>query len=115
MRKDQLTGNAHLVDHNGKNTTYRNISYAQEITDAQLNALKTLFKTLKTNNPTLPSYKWEGKKTYDLLFPPSVNGTKQTSWSKSKPGYYTHCGVTTQKLDCMPTPKIVQFFKDLVL
>lgn len=115
MRKDQLTGNAHLVDHNGKNTTYRGISYAQEITDAQLASLKKLFKEIYKNNPTLPSYKWEGKKTYDFLFPPDKNGVKQTNWSKGKPGYYTHCGITTGKLDCMPTPKIVNFFKSLKL
>lgn len=106
---------AHLVDYNGKNTTYRGISYAQEITDAQLASLKKLFTKIYKNNPTLPPYKWEGKKTYDKLFPPSVKGVKKTSWEKGLPGYYTHCSVTTGKLDCMPTPKIVNFFKTLKL
>ena len=77
--------------------------------------MKKLFKEIYKNNPTLPTYKWEGKKTYDKLFPPSVKGTFKTSWEKGLPGYYTHCSVTTGKLDCMPTPKIVNFFKTLKL
>jgi N-acetyl-anhydromuramyl-L-alanine amidase AmpD len=101
--------NAHLVDWDGNETTYRNIAWAQEITDAQLASLFKVFKNIKANNPTIPSYKWEGKKTYDILFPKGV------SYIQSTPGLYTHCSITTQKLDCLPTPKIIKFFKTLVL
>ena len=103
------TKNAQLVDWNEKPTTYRKITWSQEITDAQLNALKTLFVKLKQNNPGIPSYKWEGEKTWKQLFPNGI------SYTRANQGLFTHCSVTTQKLDCLPTPKIVKFFKELTL
>jgi len=103
------TKNVRLVDWNGKPTTYRKINWAQEITDAQLIALKTLFTQLKRNKPSIPSYKWEGEKTWKQLFPDGI------SYTKANQGLFTHCSVTTQKLDCLPTPKIIKFFKELVL
>lgn len=101
--------NAHLVDWEGNETTYRNIAWAQEITDAQLASLFKVYKNIKANNPTIPPYKWQGQKTYDILFP------SKTSYNAKTPGLYTHCSITTQKLDCLPTPKILKFFKTLVL
>ena len=112
----QFTKNVELVDYEGKKSPYRNKSWNQEVTDAQIVALKKLYAQLKTNNPNIPSYKWEGQKTYDVLFPPNnTNGDFTTSWNAGVPGLYTHCSITTGKRDAMPTPKIVQFFKDLVL
>jgi N-acetyl-anhydromuramyl-L-alanine amidase AmpD len=103
------TKNAQLVDWNEKPTTYREKTWSQEITDAQLNALKTLFVKLKQNNPGIPSYKWEGEKTWKQLFPNGI------SYTRASQGLFTHCSVTTQKRDCLPTPKIVKFFKELTL
>jgi hypothetical protein len=34
-----------------------------------------------------------------------------TSYSASRPGLYSHCAVTTEKLDVLPTPKIVAALK----
>ena len=109
--KNQYTGNVKLVNHEGKPTPYKGHDMAQEITDAQLAAVKTLVKQLKANNSGIPSYKWEGKKTFDQLFPPDG----KTSYATDKPGLYTHNSNVLGKADILPTPKIVKFFKELVL
>lgn len=112
----QFTKNVELVNYEGNKAPYRNKSWNQEVTNAQIEALKKLYLQIKANNPSIPSYKWEGQQTYDILFPPNdKDGNFTTSWNNSVPGIYTHCSITTGKRDAMPTPKIVQFFKDLVL
>ena len=99
-----------LVDYNGNPYSHKGINWAQEVTDAQVKALKQLMINLKNKYPSsLPSYKWNGKTTFDHLFPP-----KGTTWT-TNPGVYTHCSVTTSKVDVLPTPKLVKFFKELVL
>ena len=100
-----------LVDHNGSPVKYRGKSYNQEVTDAQLVALESLLKELKQRNPRLPNYRWEGKKTYDTFFPDG----KTFSYAKNKPGYYTHNSSNLGKRDAMPTPKMINFLKKLVL
>ena len=97
------------MDHDGKPFSYRGTSWAQEVTDAQITSVKKLMVNLKQKYPSLPSYKWNGKTTFDILFPP-----QSLSWS-ANPGIYTHCSVNAQKVDVLPTPKIIQFFKELVL
>jgi len=108
---NQYTGNVKLVNYLGKPEPYKGHTYCQEISDNQLKAVKDLVKTLKKNNSGIPSYKWEGKKTFDQLFPPDG----KTSYSTSKPGLYTHNSNVLGKADILPTPKIVKFFKELVL
>lgn len=107
---DQQPG-VKLVDHNGNPTTYRGKTYNQEVTDAQLVALESLLKGIKQRNPRLPSYRWEGKKTYDTFFP----DRNTFSYAKNKPGYYTHNSSNLGKRDAMPTPKMINFLKKLVL
>jgi hypothetical protein len=108
--------NAKLVNYEGKEAPYRGHTWAQEITDAQLTALRALVTTIKQNNPDIPAYKWEGKTTFDKLFPPNTaKGAKTTSWKANVGGLYTHNSVTTGKADILPTPKLVNFFKTLVL
>lgn len=110
-KNNQYTGNVKLVDYEGKPAPYKGHTFAQEITDAQLTSLKTLVAQLKSNNSGIPSYKWEGKKTFDQLFPPDG----KTSYTTDKPGLYTHNSNILGKADILPTPKIIKFFKELVL
>lgn len=93
-----------LVGSDGKTEkTYRNQEFSQEITDAQLKSLKDLYKKLLNKHTGIVQNGFD----FDKLFP------KDTTWKKSTPGFYTHCSVTTEKLDCLPTPKIVNFFKEI--
>ena len=100
-----------LVGADGKTEkTYRDVEYAQEITDAQLKSLKALYAKLLSKYKGIEQNGFD----FDKLFPPNdKNGNKTTSWDKKTPGFYTHCSVTTGKLDCLPTPKIVNFFKEI--
>ena len=107
--------NAKLVNYEGKEASYRNITWAQEITDAQLTALRALVIKIKQNNPDIPAYKWEGETTFNKLFPPNNKQGRTTSWKAKVGGLYTHNSVTTGKADILPTPKLVNFFKTLVL
>jgi hypothetical protein len=108
--------NVKLVNYEGKEAPYRNLTWAQEITNAQLTALRALVATIKQNNPDIPAYKWEGKTTFDKLFPPNTaKGARTTSWKADVGGLYTHNSVQTGKSDILPTPKLVNFFKTLVL
>ena len=95
---------AQLVDFYGNPKPYRNIRWAQEITDAQYTALVNLIKKIKKNNPKIT---WPGlnTETFNIMFPAG------TSYSASRPGLYSHCAVTTEKLDVLPTPKIVAALK----
>ena len=101
-----------LVDWNNKPITYRGHSFAQEVTDGQIAELKKLLIELQAD-PTLdiPTLTWNGKETYEQLFPPVVRGVKTLSYSKSKPGLYTHCSSNKGKADCLPTPKLINLFK----
>ena len=93
-----------LVGADGKTEkTYRDVEYAQEITDAQLVSLKKLYRKLLSKHNGIVQNGFD----FDKLFP------ENTTWKKSEPGFYTHCSVTTKKLDCLPTPKIVNFFKEI--
>ena len=107
--------NVKLVNYEGKEAPYRNITWAQEITDAQLTALRALVIKIKQNNPDIPAYKWEGETTFNKLFPPNNKQGRTTSWKAKVGGFYTHNSVTTGKADILPTPKLVNFFKTLVL
>lgn len=100
-----------LVGADGKTKkTYRDIEFAQEITDAQLKSLKDLYRKLLSKHNGIVQNGFD----FNKLFPPNdKNGNKTTSWEKKTPGFYTHCSVTTGKLDCLPTPKIVNFFKEI--
>jgi len=108
--------NGRLVDHNGSPVTYRKVDWAMEISDAQYHSLFTLYKRIKSENSGIPSYRWEGESTWKKLFPGIDTGEKDAiSWKKDIPGFYTHCSSNTGKKDAMPTPKILKFFKELVL
>ena len=95
---------AQLVDFYGNPKPYRNERWAQEITDAQYSALVNLIKKIKRNNPGIT---WPGltPETFQTMFP------QGTSYSTSRPGIYSHCSVTTEKLDVLPTPKVVAALK----
>lgn len=96
-----------LVDFDGNPTTYRNFTIAQEVSDAQLNALGSLLKHLKSRFPDIPSFPGLTAENYKILFPAG------TTWKAQVPGLYTHSSYTTGKVDIMPTPKIVNFLKRL--
>lgn len=98
-----------LVNENGKPQSYRNWNYACEISLAQQQSLERLLGIIADRYPKI-KYSWKGKKTFDILFPP--NGT---SYNPNIPGIYTHCSVTTQKTDCMPTPRIMEVLKRVKL
>ena len=101
---------------------FRGNTYAQEITDGQLIALNALYKDL-IERPN----KFEGgdkvkiklpknvpfDKIYNQLFPASSKTTWTKDNSKNLGGFYTHSSIQTNKSDMSPTPKIVNFFRDL--
>tara|TARA_R110000803_G_scaffold201949_1_gene266887 strand:- start:651 stop:4331 length:3681 start_codon:yes stop_codon:yes gene_type:complete len=96
-----------LVDFKGNPRPYRGKSYAQEITDGQFAELKRVYLSILSENSSIPPMEWN-KDTFDQLWP-----SKGLSYSKSKPGYYTHCSIDSGKSDCLPTPRIIEFFKSL--
>tara|TARA_R110000822_G_scaffold309184_1_gene438244 strand:+ start:19 stop:3729 length:3711 start_codon:yes stop_codon:yes gene_type:complete len=96
-----------LVDFDGNPRPYRGKSYAQEITDGQFAELKRVYLSILSENPSIPPIEWN-KDTFNQLWP-----SKGLSYSKSKPGYYTHCSIDLGKNDCLPTPRIIEFFKSL--
>ena len=101
---------------------FRGNTYAQEITDGQLIALNALYKDLierpnkfeggdkvKIKLPkNVPFYK-----IYNQLFPAVGKTTWTKDNSKNLGGFYTHSSIQTNKSDMSPTPKIVNFFRDL--
>ena len=102
-----------LVDFYGKEAPYRNITWNQEITDAQYNALLKLIQEIALRNPNIGSFTLN-ENTWNQMFPPNekILGAT-TSYRRDVPGLYSHCSVTTAKLDCMPTPKIWKLLNDL--
>jgi len=95
-----------LVDFYGNPKPYRNTSWAQEITDAQYRALINLIKKVKRNNPDIT---WPGltPETFQTMFSEGI------SWSASRPGLYSHGAVQENKLDVLPTPKVVAALKSI--
>ncbi len=98
-----------ILGYDGNPDPYRSSEQAQEMTDEQITSLKSLVKRL-SNKHNIP-YKWNGKSTYDILFPPA----QKVTYKKDVPGIYTHGSVSTDKKDVIPTPKVLAFFKDLKL
>jgi hypothetical protein len=113
MGADQ-TRNVKLVNYEGKVESYRGLTWAQEVTDAQVVALGKLVRQVMTNNPGI-TYTWNGKSTFNILFPPNTKKGRTTSYKADVPGFYTHNSVTTGKADILPTPKLVNFFKNFKL
>jgi predicted chitinase len=108
----------HLVDFNGQQKKYKGFSFCQEVSVAQIGALNKLLKELKNRFPTLPSYNGLTQEHFDIMFPPqgSKNGTFGCpSWKQGVTGIYSHCSITSGKLDIGPTPRLVEFFKRLRL
>ena len=100
---------AELVDFNERKATYRgNIKFSQEVSDAQLRSLSSLLKKLRQDFPTIPAWNGLTQDKFDLMFPKSG-----TTYQADKPGLYTHCSVTTEKADALPTPKFVKFLKQV--
>ena len=95
---------ARLVDFYGNPKPYRGKSWAQEITDAQYTALINLIRKIKKNNPGIT---WPGltPETFQIMFPAG------TSYSASRPGLYSHSSAQLNKLDVLPTPKVVAALK----
>ena len=101
-----------LVNWNNEPITYRGHSFAQEVTDGQIAELKKLLIELQADSTLdIPTLTWNGKETYEQLFPPVIKGVKTLSYNKSKPGLYTHCSSNKEKADCLPTPKLINLFK----
>jgi hypothetical protein len=98
-----------ILGYDGKPDPYRSSEQAQEMTDEQITALKSLVKKLSAKH-NIP-YQWNGKSTYDILFPPS----QKITYKKDVPGIYTHGSISTGKKDVIPTLKVLAFFKDLKL
>ena len=99
---------AELVDFNENKRPYKSIKFGQEVSDDQLRSLSTLLKKLRQDFPTIPAWNGLTQDTFDLMFPKSG-----TSYKSDKPGLYTHCSITTQKADALPTPKFVKFLKQV--
>ena len=98
------------VDWNGNTIAeYKSHKKYQEYSDAQIVALKGLLKrwVAKHNIP----FKWEGKKTYKLMFP--KKGTNSPEVAKGKPGIWTHNSVDKDKSDVFPSPKLIKMLKQL--
>ena len=105
-----------LVGFDGKPRPYRSFRQAQEITDAQVQALKTTFAQIRLENPSIPPFRWN-QESFNQLFPRLDPKTKKrsTSYNRAKPGYYTHCSIDTGKFDALPTPKLIAFYKSLAV
>lgn len=88
---------------------YRNFQSCQEVSAAQIKALEKLLKSLKSRFPSLPSWDGLNSQNFEILFP------KGQTYKSNVPGIYTHCSVWTQKVDIAPTPRLVQFLKNLRL
>jgi N-acetyl-anhydromuramyl-L-alanine amidase AmpD len=93
-----------LVDFNGNPKPYKQQTYAQEITDAQLAALGPLIRKIKGNNPGIT---WPGlnSSTFQTVF------SERVIWSASNPGIYSHGAVQADKADILPTPKMIAALK----
>jgi len=99
---------AELVDFDEKKSPYKSIKFSQEVSDAQLKALSSLLKKLRQDFPTIPAWGGLTQDTFDLMFPKSG-----TSYRSDKPGLYSHCSITTQKADVLPTPRLIKFLKQV--
>ena len=97
-----------LVDFDEKKSPYKSIKFSQEVSDAQLRSLSSLLKKLRQDFPTIPAWNGLTQDTFDLMFPKSG-----TSYRSDKPGLYSHCSVTTQKADVLPTPRLIKFLKQV--
>lgn len=95
-----------LVDFNENKTPYRAIRFSQEVSDEQLRSLSSLLKKLRKDFPNIPA--WDGltQEKFDILFPKSG-----LTYKADKPGIYSHCSLTTEKVDMLPTPRIIKFLK----
>lgn len=129
---------AQLVDYKGnKIQTLRSTTYCGEVTDLQIQSCKNLLLWFRYNEPNhvnpvtgvassspdrsngkgIPFYLegW-GQNVYNRIFP-EINRTptfdrnqaQNERWGK----IWSHSAISKQRSDCMPTPKIVQMFKDL--
>ena len=95
-----------LVDFNENKTPYRSMRFSQEVSDEQLRSLSSLLKKLRKDFPNIPA--WDGltQEKFDILFPKSG-----LTYEKDKPGIYSHCSLTKEKVDMLPTPKMIKFLK----
>ena len=101
------TRNVRLIDFNKKPKPYKGQTWGQEITDAQLTALKNLYKEIVSRNPGIGQFKWN-QDTFNTIFP-----SKGFGYAVDKPGYYSHNSNNLGKYDALPTPKLVAFFESL--
>jgi N-acetyl-anhydromuramyl-L-alanine amidase AmpD len=99
---------AELVNFDEKKSTYRSIKFSQEVSDAQLRSLSSLLKKIRQDFPDIPAWNGLTQDTFDLMFPKSG-----TSYKTDKPGLYSHCSITTQKADVLPTPRLIKFLKQV--
>lgn len=106
-----------LVDYDGKPKPYRGFRFAQEVSVAQIAALRKLMVELKRKFPTLPSWSGMTREQFDIIFPPS--GTKKglygaPTWNTTT-NIFAHGTITEGKNDIVPTPRLVEFLKTLRL
>jgi len=99
---------AELVNFDEKKSTYRSIKFSQEVSEAQLRSLSSLLKKIRQDFPDIPAWNGLTQDTFDLMFPKSG-----TSYKTDKPGLYSHCSITTQKADVLPTPRLIKFLKQV--
>jgi len=99
---------AELVDFDEKKSPYKSIKFSQEVSDAQLRSLSSLLKKLRQDFPGIPAWNGLTQDKFDLMFP-----SRGTSYKSDKPGLYSHCSITTQKADVLPTPRLIKFLKQV--
>lgn len=95
-----------LVDFNGNVRPYKGIRFSQEVSDEQLKSLAQLLKKVRQLCPNIPEWNGLTQEKFNFMFP-----DKGSTYKSNIPGIYSHCSITTQKSDLLPTPKIVNFLK----
>ena len=100
---------AELVDFDEKKSPYRgSLKFSQEVSEAQLRSLSSLLKKLRQDFPDIPAWNGLTQDTFDIMFP-----RRGTSYKSDKPGLYSHCSITSQKADVLPTPRLIKFLKQV--
>ena len=103
---DVGNGISELVDENGIPTKYRTKEYGISYHPEQVKNLEALIRRLMSKY-SIP-FKWEGKKTYDQMFPKAA--TALLDANNGVPGVYTHA-IGGRKVDMMPNSEIITMLK----
>lgn len=94
-----------IVDKNGKDSSYKGFDYCEGFTDVHIRNVYNIVTAWKSKYGIPYTY------NFDDLFPPT--GKLSANALKGVKGIYTHNSVRSDKLDVMPTKKILDMFKSL--